>query len=156
MEFKYYEWFYFLDEGSEVDPSAVDVYFKTYFEESLSVNISKRYDMGEENGIYYHDVSSIDAVKEFHQKKHSGKPMYIVKHFRNTVVLESYESQFIIGTDIFNFDENKKQLSSILLGRDKSLSEYRELFYDGDKEIKEKIVFKTNYNWEVHEEDITG
>lgn len=128
MEFKYYEWFYFLDEGFEVDPNAVDVYFKTYYEKSLSVNISKRYDMGEENGIYYHDVFSIDAVKEFHQKKHSGKLMYIVKHLRNTVILESYEYQFIIGTDIFNFDENKKQLSSISLDRDKSLSEYRELF----------------------------
>ncbi len=155
MEFKYYEWFYFLEEGYEVDPSITDVYFKTYFEESLSVNISERYDMGEENGVYYHDVSSINAVMKFHQKKHFGKSMFTVKHYRNTVILESYESLLIVGTDIFNFDDNKKQLSSILLERDKSLIEYRELFYDGDIETKEKIVFKTDYNWYVNKEDLT-
>ena len=156
MTYLYHKWFFFLDKEDEINLSDNPyTYFKTYFEESLSVNISKRYDMNDENGIYYHDVISMDSIKEYHKLNHLDKPMFTVKHFKNTVILESFDNQILKSTTIFNFDDNKKQLSSIVLNEDKKLEEYREVFYENHRELREKIVFKTDYNWQVHEEDLT-
>jgi len=156
MEYSYYKWFFFLDSEHEIDlENSPRTYFKTYYEESIKLYVSIRIDGERENGIYYHDVLSINSLREYHLKNHEDTFFYVVKHLDGTILLERYRDFNFVGMEIFHFDENKQEIANTKLDRNYRLTQYTETYYDDENEpIREKHFIVTKH-WQIHEEDLT-
>lgn len=128
------------------------IVYRVDFNEKLNCSIGERIIENIIDRVFYYNTS-IENVVDYHSLHYKDKNIFIVRKLSDLVFfMLSYEKLKFTGSQLFEFNEDFKEIKNSIYNQKYELQQYSETFYENGVEIEEKVFIPSI--WKIHSEKL--